>query len=297
VPGQSAREQIDEQLASNLSAVGHAADFASHRERLTALVAARGSGDASLRLCVLGAGNSNDLDLEQVAGVYREIHLVDIDRAALERARARQSRVTQARISCHAPVDLSGLFDRIDNWKRMQVTIEELSSAPHVASGQIVKALPGPFDVVVSACLLTQLQLAMLNVLTDRHQLFQAVRLTLNLIHMRTLVRLLAPAGRGLLVTDLTSNTTYSFDRTDPKSDLLPLVAELSAAGNVIFAAHPGQLAAVWRDDPFLSRESTLSGPLDAWLWHNGPERTFLVYAAEITRISSDSAGQGTKNS
>ena len=38
------------------------------------------------RLCVLGAGNCNDLDLNQLLQVYDEIHLVDLDQSALEYA-------------------------------------------------------------------------------------------------------------------------------------------------------------------------------------------------------------------
>jgi hypothetical protein len=285
VHGASARNQIDEQLASNRSALGYHNDFAGHRERLTSLVEKGVASEAGLRLCVLGAGNCHDLDLCRLGAVYRELHLVDLDKSALERARSRQSAELQERIFCHAPLDLSGVLAHIERWAKMQVTIQELVSAPKVATAKIAEALPGPFDVVVSACVLTQMQLSVLNVLTDRHPLFEAVRMTVNLIHLRTLARLLASNGRALLVSDLTSNTTYPLDKVDSKSDLKPLMRELLAAGNVIYAAHPGLLERMWKDDPVLRQSATLSGPEDAWLWHNGPERVFLVYAMEIARL------------
>ncbi len=36
--------------------------------------------------------------------------------------------------------------------------------------------------------------------------------------------------------------------------------------------------------DPVLKRVVYASDPVDLWLWHNGPERTFLVYAMELLR-------------
>ena len=50
------------------------AGFADHRRRVSGLLAT-GPG----RLCVLGAGNANDLDLATLLEVHREVHLVDLD--------------------------------------------------------------------------------------------------------------------------------------------------------------------------------------------------------------------------
>jgi hypothetical protein len=59
--------------------------YSEHRARVTALAP---GGDSC---AVLGAGNCNDLDLDALTGRYREIHLIDLDAEALERARARQT--------------------------------------------------------------------------------------------------------------------------------------------------------------------------------------------------------------
>ena len=47
---------------------------------------------------MLGAGNANDLDLEQLARRFDEVHLVDIDAAALARATGRQTPGVRARL-------------------------------------------------------------------------------------------------------------------------------------------------------------------------------------------------------
>jgi len=159
----SARELIEEQRLSNESAAPYFDTFANHRERLTASVSARHVPGSRERLCVLGAGNAYDLDLPRLAAIFSEIHLVDIDEAALTRAYNRQDAATRKRLFLHAPIDLSGLFDRIDAWRGFRVTPEELAAYPEDASERLVKSLPAPFDVVVSACVLTQMQLSMLS--------------------------------------------------------------------------------------------------------------------------------------
>ncbi len=57
----SVAAEIDEQRASNASAVPHFDVFAGQRERLTALPLAGVAAESGPRLCVLGAGNGYDL--------------------------------------------------------------------------------------------------------------------------------------------------------------------------------------------------------------------------------------------
>jgi len=279
----SVRAGVEAQRISNQSALPHAAAFAGHRERLTKIVIADTAADAGGRLCVLGAGNCHDLDLGSLAAIFREIHLVDIDQGAIEGARDRQAPAVKQRLFCHA-LDLSGLIDRLDRWKEMKVTPEEVMNHPAEASRQIVEALPGPFDVVLSACVLTQLQLFTLEVLTPTHRLFEAVRQIVNLTHLRTLARLIAPAGRAILATDLISSKTYPLDKLEPGTDLRKLLAELLATNNAIYTANPDLLAWMGREDPMLSRAVEMTAPMDVWLWNNGPELVFLVYAMELKR-------------
>ena len=104
---------------------------------------------------------------------------------------------------------------------------------------------------------------------------------------MRVLARLLTPAGRALLVTDLTSNQTYPLDDIGaaPGADpavLRPLMEHLLSVGNVIHAAHPGLLSAEIRRQPEWSAAYDVSTPFGPWLWRNGPTMTFLVYGLEI---------------
>jgi hypothetical protein len=278
----SVAAEIGEQRASNASAVPHFDAFAGHRAHLTELVLSGVSARAGARLCVLGAGNCYDLELDRLAGVFKEIHLVDLDPAALARVRDRLSGADRDKIVCHAPVDLSGLFDRLERWRGFQVQPQELFEHPARTARDIVERLPGPFDVVLSACVLSQLQLAALNVLSSEHRLFEPVRQLINLAHLRTIAGLVGQDGRGVLATDVATEEDYPLGGVPAGSDLRPLLEELSSAGKVVFAVRPDLLAWTVREDPLLNHAITMSAPIDAWLWYNGPERIFLVYAVEL---------------
>ena len=99
---------VAEQVASNASAIGHEATFADHRARLTREIADRAPATGRGRLCLLGAGNANDVDLDALADRFAEIHLVDIDPVAVARAIARVQPARRAQIVAQAPVDASG---------------------------------------------------------------------------------------------------------------------------------------------------------------------------------------------
>ncbi len=279
----SLSEQLEQQKESNRSAVAHRSWFLPHRQRLTDLICAQATPGLALRLCVLGAGNCHDLDLPQLAERFSELHLVDIDRAALERAREEQVDAVRQRLVLHE-VDLSGLHQELEAWRDLLVSEQALLESPKLASRRIAAALPGDFDVVVSACLLSQLQLVLRAVLSEHHRLFQAARQLQNLVHLRSMIRLLAPGGRALLVNDLTSDLTYPLHELSPDADLCALVGELVRAGNVIYAVNPELIALTAREDPYLSRHAELLPLQHAWLWRNGPLRTFLVYALELLR-------------
>jgi hypothetical protein len=283
-----ADDEIRKQVTSNVNALPHFEAFSELRDRLTALLAERAAPDAGSRLCVLGAGNCYDVDLERLASLYREVHLVDIDAAALDRAWERQSATVRARLVRHRPLDLSGVLERLERWRELDVTAEELMGHPGAAAVELLSALPGGFETVVSTCLLSQLQFAVVNVLSPAHPLFDAVRQVVNVTHLRTLAALTAPdKGRALLVTDVSSNAITPLGPFEPGADLRSLLVELMRQGNVIHIVRPDVIQQIVAEDPALSVLVTASPVLDAWLWQNGPERAFLVYALELARRAS----------
>ena len=64
--------------------------FSQHRNQILNLVFEE-SLDRQGKLAILGAGNCNDLDLKDLLGHFREVHLFDLDQTAMEFALRRQS--------------------------------------------------------------------------------------------------------------------------------------------------------------------------------------------------------------
>jgi hypothetical protein len=280
----SGSDQAREQQLANLSGLPYYSSFAEHRRQLTALTLEAAATRSCPTLCVLGAGNCFDLDLNALAEQFAVIHLVDIDPAALERAFERQEPATRSRLVRHAPLDLTGFLDRIDRWARFEVTPTELMGHPGQTATQIRERLAGPFDVVLSACALSQMQLSVLDVLSEQHRLFEAVRFTLNLTHLRTLAELTRPAGSALLATDVSSSELYPFGDGATNADCSALLRQLMAQGKVFDFADPRLLSTQVADDPALCTAFGEFHVRNAWIWRNGPEARFLVYASALSR-------------
>ena len=281
------RAALAEQIASNESATGHEASFAAHRARLTREILARAPASGLGRLCLLGAGNANDVDLPALAPRFAEIHLVDLDPDAVARAIARVPPPHRSQLVPHVPLDVSGLFDLLEGWSTVPPDPAALDGVVAAAVARVAGALPGPFDVVVSCSLLTQLQLVLLQVVGDASPRFDDLRTAVNRTHVRALGALLAPGGVALLVTDLTSSEIHPpLVHLDPDADLDRLMSDLLAAGSFIHAAHPGQLSAEMRRDPALKQAFVVRFPIGPWIWRNGPTQALLVYALEIRRVA-----------
>jgi len=124
-----------------------------------------------------------------------------------------------------------------------------------------------------------------LNVLGERHRLFEAVRWTLNLTHFRTLAALTRPSGTGLFATDACSNLLHPLHSLAPDTACVALLAELAKAQRLFDFAAPNRLAALLLDDPLLRGAFPRFDVSEAWLWNNGPETQFLVYASELRRL------------
>jgi hypothetical protein len=155
-------------------------------------------------------------------------------------------------------------------------------SVPARVSNELSERLGGPFDVVVSACLLSQMLLTARRILGDRHPLFDAANLVLTLSHLRALLQLTAQSGRAWLVTDVSSNEIAPLGEAKSGENLVPFMQRLHLENKLFHAVSPPMLLSIASEDPLLAREASLSQPMDAWLWRNGPARTFLVYGSEL---------------
>ena len=81
---------------------------AEHRHQVTELLNC-GPINRQGRLCILGAGNCNNVELTTLLESFREIHLVDVDAIALERGVTSQGLRDSERVTLHGNVDVTGM--------------------------------------------------------------------------------------------------------------------------------------------------------------------------------------------
>ncbi len=159
-----ARQQSD----LNASTSDRWDEFSGHRAQVTRLALAAATPAA--RICVLGAGNCNDLDLPSLARGYPEIVLVDLDADALTRGIARQEPVAGSRVIPQGGFDLTGCLDEMESWSP-----SEQISASHLeqlSNGADACPLAGPYEVVLSACVYSQLIGSLVRTVGDQHPQF-----------------------------------------------------------------------------------------------------------------------------
>ncbi len=178
-----------------------------HRARVMQLIT-EARGNARQSLCILGAGNANDIDLAQLADDFERITLVDIDEQALTRAIERAPPTAHRKIDPHHGVDLTGILPILSSWQVERApTDEELSIAILAARDALAPALV-KFDVVASTCILTQLIDSICMVLPEAHPRFIELVMAVRDRHLEMIIELLNPAGVGVLVTDFVATET-----------------------------------------------------------------------------------------
>lgn len=256
--------------------------FRPHRDRVTRLLvdsATRGG-----RLCVLGAGNSNDVDLGALLDVFREIHLVDLDADALTAGAARQGCEDSPRVLLHGDVDVTFIADRLASWTPGHPPESgDLDACLELAATHPPVDLPGPFDTVCSACLLTQLVDSVVMTLGQRHPRSLEAALQVRARHLRLLVELLRPGGTGVLVMEIVSSTTFPELPNVPESRLVETAARLINERNFFTGMNPVAIQASFQSDPRLAPWVETAAITEPWLWDLGP-RVYLVCAIVVRR-------------
>jgi hypothetical protein len=278
---------VELQAKANRSTRDHWSYFASHRAEIQKLVLPDVTAFASAapRLCVLGAGNCNDVDLKELAAAFSEVHLVDIDPAALEGAVTRQQVTQVPRIRLHGGVDLTGVAGVFAEWEKKPPAPADVSAAAARAARRVVPPVGGPFDVVLSPCLLSQLCGYATDVLGRNHPRRRELLLSLRTRHLRTIVDLLAPGGVGIVVCDVASSTAYPDLPWMKKQKLPELLDRLTYTDRGFDGLSPAAMRHALRDDALIA---PLLGPVQQvppWVWHLGPARSFLVYALRLRRL------------
>jgi hypothetical protein len=244
------------------------------------------------RICVLGAGNCNDLDLGWMVGAYGEVRLVDIDRGAVERGVGRQGVV--GKVEIEGPVDLTGVSEGVRSWRGRRVSIEEVGRAVERVNGQLSMVNGGGFDVVLSCCVLSQLLCGVRDVLGVGHAGWKGLKGAIIRRHLRDVVGLTRAGGRGVLAVDVSSTVAIAgLDRAREEEwgDLMRVALN---DGKCFRGLEPVALRGVVEGDGELRRlvaEARVSAP---WVWHLGWGKAFLCYGLTVVRNGTVTCGVQT---
>lgn len=256
--------------------------FASHRHRVTELLTEPAPA-AEATLYVLGAGNSNDLDLVRLAQAFREIHLVDLDSQALAQGVAAQFPAGQPRVLQHGGVDVTGMADLLSRWIDCPPTEVDVNQALASVPDRVVLPPNGRSHVVASVCLLSQLFDAVKQSLGDQHPQYLHLVQALRQQHLRQLVRLCQPGGRLLLVTDFVSSDTCPDLTAVAEGELPGFASRQIAASNFFTGLNPFVLRSLLDSDAWLASRLTAPRLTSPWLWQH-PARTYAVCALQAVK-------------
>ena len=212
-------------------------------------------------LAILGAGNCNDVDLELLGGQFEEIHLVDIDRAAIERARQWQVAGVKSSLVTHAPVDLSGCLEVLPRYRNEVPNLAELAQWSKNAASRAFGAVTMTFDTVASVCMLSQLMHACAVGLGVEHPCLQVIACATAVAHLRSLVRMVRPGGTAILITDVVSSETFAFEeRVARGADPLDVLAQIDNEGASFTCTSRRSRSRSWRATRRSLRQSSRRG-------------------------------------
>jgi hypothetical protein len=253
--------------------------YTDHRRRVTTLLtsAARTSAD---QICIVGAGNCNDVDLQLLRERFDHVHLVDLDGDALDEGLQRQSVADDTRIGRTAGVDLLTITpSRLLSRLRREMSSSSSMTSPEPLSGR----RSGGFDVVASCGVLSQLVETVVGEANSDRSETTLRALQVRDRHVQLMADLLEPGGAGILVTDFVSSQTCP--------DLLTIdIAELPRAargwieqGNFFTGLNPWRIRQRMSEQSWPNIEPTDLLLLSPWRWSVG-QKVFAVTAVCFRR-------------
>ncbi|EOD16326.1 hypothetical protein EMIHUDRAFT_210684 [Emiliania huxleyi CCMP1516] len=222
--------------------------FTPHRRRVTAILEKLGSNSQSAqrRLCVVGAGNLNDVELSQLQRIYAHIELIDIDLAALERGLRRQMVAPDSPSITLRGVDVLGLSDGMSD----DDVLDALASGKAVAA--ISSSVGRYCDVVAGTALISQLAIA---------------------VKKLVLASLTRPGGVVAHVSDLARRSDARGREIYSEAEIVESHMKTGASGDFFAGTNPAMLLQVG-----------LGGVLtDGSFWMDGGQPLFWVWCITST--------------
>lgn len=256
--------------------------YTEHRQNVTGLLGQHvpAANVPQSRLCVFGAGNCNDLDLHRLRNRFHEIHLIDLDGAALLAGCEAQGVDNDPHIIRHGELDVTGLMPLITQWRpeRPPPDNQVQAALQRASEPQSLGLTLQSFDVVASTGLLTQLIEAINLTLGPQHPQYLNLITSVRLRHLRLLLELTRPGGMSWLLTELVSSLTCPELLTVTEDELMPLMVRCVTERNFFTGCNPSVIAQIYQHDPELKSAIQQLSTTRPWLW----KFIYRVYAVYV---------------
>ena len=271
-----------EQIRRNALSVDCWQRYAGHRHQVTGLLCELPLESSTPALCVLGAGNCNDLDLRQLAARFATMHLVDLDGDAMHEGIQRQQLDDASGVQVLGSVDLAGLIDVLDDrtgdGSISEPRLHRFLQQPGPWIPRPLEPLAGSFDVVASVCTLSQLIDSIGVSLGKNHPNFLELVFAVRRQHLQLMLALLRDGGRGVLVTDFVSSDTCP-ELVDASPERLPsLCVQLIQQHNFFTGLNPMAIVRLLSQDAAFQNQTADVRLTSPWCWRY-VSRTYAVAA------------------
>lgn len=270
---------VQEQRRRNAAADETWQLYAPHRTQVTQLIRSAAS-PMPRSICLLGAGNLNDIDLSAFAE-FQQITLVDVDATAVRRGLIRQAGCDDARFEVIAPFDVTGAFTELESIKQnneLDRCLSRLMQTPDLGEHE-------NFSVVASVGLLTQLIDAVGRTVGESHPRFWEVVAAVRAQHLRLMLNLTSPGGAAVLVTEVVSSTSCPELLSMSESELPELLRREISAKNFFTGTNPAALQHLLHTAPGIAGELSDVRFTEPWLWQF-LARTYAVYGVTMRKRS-----------
>ena len=237
-----------------------------HRDHVTELLLSLVAPGSNPELCILGAGNCNDVDLNRLLSVVRRVHLVDLDADALLAGVAAQHLAGDARIELHGRVDLTGAINQLVDLSPSAdpEVVAELASR---LANLVPFRLPNRCELVASIGLISQLVELAVKTVGTAHPQFLRLTQALRTQHLRLLFELTKPDGKVMLTSEIVSSDTAPEILREPESQLPQVITQLLNASNFFTGLHPGILLQSLQTDERIASQLKSVRLTTPWLW------------------------------
>ena len=260
--------------------------YQNHRDIVTRSILSQRKADGE-SLVILGTGQCLDLDLPQLSEQFATVKLVDI----IESSEGIQRQgVSGKNVEFIGGVDVCGVFEMLGTY-RQSPSRRLLDDIIHKA-GDFILAMNIKSDVVVSTCLLSQIiNHAYESVGLEEHRFIELLT-TLRHQHLKILIEMLKPGGRGVLVTDFVASSSLPELKTAKVNELQQILAKAIVEKNYFHGLNPKRVHAVFAEEGIGEQLTSvkLSSP---WRWIATPDLVYACFALifEKSAASAEPAG------